>query len=225
MKNVRVAFEFNDGDKIPIGHEEINCHMIFDIKMSLDRKARLVANGNETTPTKDMTFSSVVSRDSVRIFFLLAALNDLEVLAADIQNAYLTAPTKEKLWYRTGLEFGSDAGRPAKIVRALYGLKSSGARFRDHLAAALRAMDFQSCKADPDCWLRPAVKKTGELYYEYVLCYVDDICIQSEDPWKVMDAISQDFTLKKDSVHEPDMYLGAEVKKWYIQDSDQPDKP
>jgi hypothetical protein len=38
-------------------------------------------------PPKDLTYSSVVSRDSVRLFFLLAALNNLDVLACDIQNA------------------------------------------------------------------------------------------------------------------------------------------
>jgi hypothetical protein len=45
---------------------------------------------------KDSTYSSVVSRDSVRLFFLLAAINDLDVLACGIQNAYINAATKEK---------------------------------------------------------------------------------------------------------------------------------
>jgi hypothetical protein len=41
---------------------------------------------------------------------------------------YLNAPTKDKVYTTAGLEFGSDkVGRPAFIVRALYGLKSSGA--------------------------------------------------------------------------------------------------
>jgi hypothetical protein len=38
-----------------------------------------------TDPPVIMTYSSVVSRDSVRIGFLLAALNDLELVAADIR--------------------------------------------------------------------------------------------------------------------------------------------
>ena len=44
-----------------------------------------------------ITYSSVVSRDSVRIAFLYAALNDLKVFACDIQNAYLTAKCREKI--------------------------------------------------------------------------------------------------------------------------------
>ena len=46
MKNVMCAFEFNNGDKICIGHKKIKVHMIFDVKMmSLTRTARLVAGG------------------------------------------------------------------------------------------------------------------------------------------------------------------------------------
>jgi hypothetical protein len=47
-------------------------------------------------PPKDLTYSSVVSQDSVRLFFLFAALNILDVLACDIQNVYINAATKER---------------------------------------------------------------------------------------------------------------------------------
>jgi hypothetical protein len=51
-----------------------------------------------TDPPVSITYASVVSRESVRIAFLIAALNDLDVLAADIGNAYLNARTKEKVY-------------------------------------------------------------------------------------------------------------------------------
>jgi hypothetical protein len=70
MKNVMTAFEFNANDEMPIGHKKIDCHMIFHIKMDLTRKARLVAGLHQTEEPKEMIFSSVVSRDSVRIAFL-----------------------------------------------------------------------------------------------------------------------------------------------------------
>jgi hypothetical protein len=83
----------------------------------------LVAGGHVTDPPVSITFSSVVSRESVRIAFLIAALNDLNKLAADIENEYLNAPTDEKVYTITGKEFGEDANNVAIIVRALYGLK------------------------------------------------------------------------------------------------------
>jgi hypothetical protein len=48
------------------------------------------------TPTS-ITYSSVVSRDSMRIAFLIAALNDLDIMACEDSNAYLNAPYREKI--------------------------------------------------------------------------------------------------------------------------------
>jgi hypothetical protein len=86
MKNVMVAFEFNDKDKIPIAHCALGAHMAFDVKITLQRKARLVADGHKVPEVaKESTYSTVPTRDSIRIFFLIAALIDLDVLSAEIQ--------------------------------------------------------------------------------------------------------------------------------------------
>ena len=76
-----------------------------------------------------LTYSSVVSCESVRIAFKVAALNDLDVLIADIGNAYLSADCREKVYTIAGPELGSNVGTYIVITRALYGLKSSGADF------------------------------------------------------------------------------------------------
>ena len=98
MKNAMPVFEFRNDDKMPIGYKEIGCHMIFDSKMDLTRKIWLVAGRHKTNPPKDSTYASVVSRDIVRIAFTMAALNGLDVLCNDVQNAYLNAPTSNKNW-------------------------------------------------------------------------------------------------------------------------------
>ena len=88
MKDVRIAFEEFEGDVSAItpGYQEIRCHMIFDIKMgeNFRWKARVVADGHRTETPAALTYSSVVSRDSVRIALTIAALNDLSVLACNI---------------------------------------------------------------------------------------------------------------------------------------------
>jgi hypothetical protein len=98
MKNVLPAFEFRDDDVMPPGFKKIDCHMVFDVKLDLVRKVRFVAGGHQTDPPKESVYSSIVSRDSVHLAFLIAALNDLEILSADVQNAYLNAPLKEKIY-------------------------------------------------------------------------------------------------------------------------------
>ena len=50
-------------------------HMIFDIKMGgkFTIKSRLVADGHTIAPPSSITYSSVVSRESVRIAFIIAS--------------------------------------------------------------------------------------------------------------------------------------------------------
>ena len=67
--------------------------MIFDIKMDgkFTRDARLVADGHTIAPSSSITYSSVVSREIVRIAFIIASLNDLDIFACDKGNANLNA--------------------------------------------------------------------------------------------------------------------------------------
>ena len=122
----------------------------------------------------------------MRIVLTLAALNDLDILAADVEHAYLTALCREKCYLKAGQEFGKLEG-PILIVRkALYGLKSSSAAFRAYLADHLDILGWLSTLGDPDVWIRPSVKPNGELYYEYLLVYVDDLMLGSHNPLESM---------------------------------------
>jgi hypothetical protein len=178
------------------------------------RKFRMVAGGHMMEAPATLTYASVVSRESVRLILTLAALNGLQVKAGDIQNAYLTAPVTEKIWTRLGKEFGKDCGKKAIIVRALYRLKSADASFRNHLAGCMREMGYQSCKADPDVWFKAETRPNdGFKYYSYLLCYVDDVLCIHHDAVEQIRAIDKQFPLKKTSVGDPDIYLGAKLRK------------
>jgi hypothetical protein len=223
MSKVKVAWKSVDDytpeqvrtGKAPtlIGYQEIKCHVIFDVKMDFTRKARFVAGGHMTETPESMTYSSVVSRDSIRIAFLIAGLNDLDVLAGDVTNAYLNAPCRERIWFEGKLETGADSGKVLVLTRALYGLKSSGAAWRADLAGTLRDLGFTSTQADPDVW----IKQTPD-HYEMVLVYVDDILIFSRNPKQVMDDLGKLYEMKPESVREPELYLGANIEKVQLPD-------
>ncbi|KAI2489216.1 Reverse transcriptase (RNA-dependent DNA polymerase) [Fragilaria crotonensis] len=218
MTKVKVAWRVNDNftpEQVRagkatdmIGFQEIKCHVIFDVKMDFTRKARFVAGGHLTDTPSSVTYSSVVSRNSIRLAFLIAGLNDLDVLAGDVTNAYLNAPCREKIWFEGQVETGPDAGKVLVITRALYGLKSSGAAWRADLAATLRDIGFSSTRADPDVWIKPK-----ESHYEMILVYVDDILIFAKAPREIMDELGKLYELKPESVKEPDIYLGANIER------------
>ena len=101
MNNSMVAFNLIDKkDNAPVGYKEINCHLLYDVKMNPTRQYRYVAGGHLAYTPQSMIHASVVSCNGVRLDFLIAALNDLYILEGDIQNAYLNASTKEKVYLR-----------------------------------------------------------------------------------------------------------------------------
>ena len=57
--------------------------------MDFTRKARWVLDGHKMANPLCSQFAGVVTRESVRIAFLYAALNQLDIYAADIRYAYL----------------------------------------------------------------------------------------------------------------------------------------
>ena len=216
MFNVGVAFEvLEEGAKAPKGWNKVTGHIVWDLKMDFTRKARWVLDGHKTPDPDGSTYAGVVSRDSVRIALTYAALNDLNVFAADIRNAYLQAPSSCKDYIVCGPEFGlENEGKIALIHRALYGGKSAGRDFRNHLRSCMHFLKFASCPADPDVWMRPAIKSDGTTVYDYVLLYTDDTLVISENAEHILrHEIGKYFELKEESVGIPKIYLGGHLRK------------
>ena len=70
-----------------------------------------------------IAYSGVVSRDSVRIAYTVAALNGVDVMSCDLENTYLNAMCREKIWFKGGTECGEDKGKVLIILRGFYGPK------------------------------------------------------------------------------------------------------
>ena len=172
------------GAPIPEGFQKIPTHFVYDVKHCGRHKARVVAGGHRTEVPVDSVYSGVVSLAGVRIVTLLAELNDMELWGTDIGNAYLESYTKEKVAFIAGPEFGEFNGHTFVILKAMYGLRSSGARWHDRLFDSLSGMGFTPCKSDPDIWMRACVD-----HYEYIACYVDDLLIASKKPQGIIDAL------------------------------------
>ena len=66
----------------------------FDVNLGENflRKAGFVADGHKMYTPSSVTYSTFFSKDLVRMCLIFAALNNVSVLAADIDNAYLTDP-------------------------------------------------------------------------------------------------------------------------------------
>ena len=144
---------------------------------------------------------------------MVAALNFLDLQAADIENSYLTAPCSENIWTRARPQFGIGKGNVYIVVRALYGLKSSGAEFRAFLAERLDEMDFKSSVVGPGVWYREDMKSDCGKYYKYILVYVYDFFLISLDSRSIILEVAEKIKLKKDKIEPPKVYIGEKLAK------------
>jgi hypothetical protein len=84
-------------------------------------------------------------------------------------------------------------------------LKTSAARFDEHLAESLPRFGFTKTKHDNDLWM---INKTS--HYEYLATYVDEILILSKGPMGVIKSLEKIYVLK--SVGIPEYYLGGNAE-------------
>ena len=199
MENLMVDFDIcPEGNSHPPVYFRSSGHIIFDVCVTLDRKARWVKDGHKTTEPSCSMYAGIVSCESIRIALTCSVLNNLPVFGSDIQNAYLQVPTIEKHCIICGPEFGlENVGKKALIVRALYGGKSAGAYYWRHIRYAMDKKGFVYFKADPDVWMRPGIKADGNEYWQYVLLYTDNILAVMEESEKFLqEEVGKCFAMK-----------------------------
>ena len=196
---------------IPKGYKKIRVHFVFDCKHDGRRRARLVADGHLTDVPVESVYSGVVSLRGIRIMTFLAEHNKIELWATDIGSAYLQTYTKEKLYIQAGPEFQELEGHYLIIVRALYGLRTSGARWHERFADCLKAEGFFPCRAEPDIWMR----KNGEIY-EYIGVYVDDLALALKEPEAFINTLMKKYKFKFKGTGPIEFHLGLN----FIRDDD-----
>ena len=115
-------------------------HWVYAIKHDGRHKAQLVIGGHVKNSEGYNTFSSTVRMEHVRLQVFLAAYFGDSILSGDIRSAYLNAETKEKIYTKLGVEFGTQAGLTSTVQKVLYGLKSSGNAFYMNLCDTLKKL-------------------------------------------------------------------------------------
>ena len=125
----------------------------------------------------------------------------------DVGNAFIQAKPREKchVTITDNQLFGPSAiNSKAIIIRALYGMKLSGAAWHETLAVVLKKeLGFKNCIADLDLWLKEGVKKDGSEYYIYICVYVENLLRLAENPQKYILQIKDYFPIQEDSVESP----------------------
>ena len=194
-------------EQVPKEYKCIPLLWAFAVKYDGRHRARMVAGGHCTPDWEDDLYSGVVNLETIRIAFTIASILNYTIVAADIISAYIQAKTTEKVYAIAGPEFGPLLkGKALIIVKALYGLKTSGARWHQKLAENLREMGFRPCQADYDFWIR---KRSN--HYDYIAVMVDDLLIFSLEPKTILKPLQEIYGYGLKGVGSPQFYSGADI--------------
>ncbi|KXJ67790.1 hypothetical protein RP20_CCG012118 [Aedes albopictus] len=176
-------------------------------------KARLVAQGfsQQYGSDYDEVFAPVVQQTTFRTLMAVAAKKNMTVKQYDVKTAFLNGDLEEEIYMRQPCGFvqrGSE-GKVCRLHRSLYGLKQAARAWNQKLHEELVRQRFQRCDSDP-CLYRKQVKGR----WCYVLVYVDDLVVVSEDP-TMIEALARKLKKSFEISELGDIryYLGMEVEK------------
>ena len=71
----------------------------------------------------------------------------------------------------------------------------------------MRHLDFVSCPADPDVWMRLAKNLNGTDYYNFILLYTNNILVISENAEQVLRKNLGRYFELKEKLLDPPKYI------------------
>jgi len=139
-------------------------------------KNRVVARGflQREGIDYDATFSPVVKYKTLRVMLAIAALENLELMAMDVETAFLHAKLDRALFMKIPAGFSNvPKGAVAlKLNKSLYGLHQSGKLWNAMLTQALIDAGFEAGKNGDQCTF---TKRTRSGQLIILAVFVDDI--------------------------------------------------
>lgn len=202
--------------KLPPGSSVLPGKWVLDVKFDANgawvrNRARWVVCGNferyDSWEAQEV-YSAVANSTSVKLFFILMAVKDLECQQYDIVTAFLHAHAEGDPVYVVQPEgFDDGSGRVCRLRKALYGLRKAPLWWFNTLSTRLHEIGFEPLSTDM-CFFK------CDRLSALLILYVDDLLIAAPDKdtiKAVEDLLVQCFNLKAlGEVHE---FLGIQVER------------
>ncbi|KAL5622066.1 hypothetical protein BROUX41_006011 [Berkeleyomyces rouxiae] len=169
-------------------------------------RARWVLKGFQEPDVDDEdAYAGVIHANTMRILLAYTAHKGYAVIQADAVSAYLNADIGKELYAEAPTQLGSDANYVCRLKKALYGLRTSGRRWQEHLKAALTARGYAPLKADPNVYRKDEA---------FISVYVDDFKLigpNEDDLHHTIEELNNDFRLK--DMGKIRVYWGMSIAK------------
>ena len=204
----------------PKDQKAIGCRWLFKRKPDIAgvedprHKARLVAKGYSQKEGIDYQeiFAPVVKHVSIRYMLSAVTHFNMELQQMDVKTAFLHGNIEEHIVMEQPEGF-VDKDQPDKVCllkRSLYGLKQSPRQWNKRFDDLMQKNNFQSSQYDNCVYFKNVEKGDGV----YLLLYVDDILIASQDKMEVEKLkilLSSEFEMK--DLGDAKKILGMEIER------------
>ena len=163
--------EFNTYEKIAeCGQRTLSTRWVITNKEG-KTKARLVVRGFEEKDLEIPRDSPTVSKGAMRIFLLIAGLEQWTVKTTDIKSALVQGKELEReIYVKPPKESSTPKHKIWKLKHGLYGLKDGARQFYESVKEELLKLGFTQCNLDPAVFYLQERKKLKGI----IFCHVDD---------------------------------------------------
>jgi hypothetical protein len=165
----------------PSGKKVIGSRWIYKLKHGGLHKARFVAKGYLQRPGFDFdeTFAPVARFATIRTLLAIAARLGLRVHHMDVKTAFLYGDLDEEIYVEQpeGYIIPGQEDLVLLLSKSLYGLKQAPNVWFRTITGEFVKLGYHKCESDHGIWVKfgPDGKRT------YIILYVDDLLIMSED--------------------------------------------
>ncbi|SCZ99949.1 BZ3501_MvSof-1269-A2-R1_C27g00021 [Microbotryum saponariae] len=216
MRDDFKVFTIEPRSSVPPGATIVTSKFVWKTKRNASgevtgRKARLVAQGNDSATASTSQKPSPVARfSSIRCLLALAAANGYHVHQADIDKAYLHGELDHDIWMTTprGFDFPSD--KVLRLRRSIYGLKQAGRIWNRHIDTSLRNLGYKATGTDHCIYSRIDDQQRPH----YIALYVDDLLIVSpalDEIERVISGLEQRYGVKR--LGPAEYILGIQIRR------------
>jgi len=197
----------------PPGKKVIGSRWTYKLKHGGLHKARFVAKGYLQRPGFDFdeTFAPVARFATIRTLLAIAAGLGLRLHHMDVKTAFLYGDLDEEIYVEQpeGYVVPGQEDLVLLLTKSLYGLKQAPNVWFRTITREFVKLGYRKCESDHGIWVKfgPDGKRT------YIILYVDDLLIMSEDDDELADLkreLSIRFEMK--DLGEAKRFLGMEIE-------------
>ena len=205
------------GEKPQICSKSIIYHIIFEVKMDLQHKSRLVTNGNRNEGSTShiqiiplLSAMSLYGSDSYCQSYMIW-IQYISILAMVILNIHIHK-TREKAHVYNGIHlFGHiHYGKTDIIVSMIYDIITSNTILCFHDQYTLQCLIFDLSYIDHDIYMKPYTILEDDvshtMIHTYIVSYIDDLLIVSLGPFQINDTEYM-FNINHEGIKGQYLYL------------------